>query len=180
MARPRKPAHRPAKNTEGSYLAARIRDAERKGYTQAEIARAYGLKGGARTVRKIKTGESSGKRTFGRLVEPSLRVDTLPGASPSIVRVDIKLGVDADGNDVIRTVNARVPTLPDRTGKRVAATPADVFRVPRLDSLITREIERLERQYGGLVVSGSGQVYSFRPIARRRAPLRIEITGYAE
>lgn len=96
------------------------------------------------------------------------------------MRVDIKLGTDADGNDVVRTVNARIPTLPDRSGKRVAATPADVFRVPRLDTLIAREIERLERQYGGLVVSGHGQVRSFRPIALRRKPLRIEITGYAE
>jgi hypothetical protein len=163
-----------AATTEGRYLTARIRLAKRQGHTNAEIGRAYGIN--ERTVRRIASGETSGTRTFGRLVEPSLKADVLPGASPSIVRVDIRL---ANGN--VRTVNARIPTMRDRNGKAIAATPADVFRVPKLATLIDAEAARLAMHYGltGADVTG-GHVVSFRPIALRRKPLRIEITRFAE
>lgn len=201
-----------AVTTEGRFLASRIQDAKRRGATNEQIARAFGIN--ERTVRKIRSGESSGKRTFGRLVEPSQDAARSPGASPSIIRVDIRL---SNGN--IRTVNARVPTVPTRSGRRVAATPADIFRIPGLESLIEAEIQRLERQYGirgtevdadidldcersycrhpasshvdrvGILgectecrcprfkLDDTARVVSFRPIARRRKPLRIEISG---
>lgn len=178
MARPRRSR---ATTTEGRFLASRIQDAHRRGATNAEIARAFGIN--ERTVRKIRSGETSGRRTFGRLVEPTGRaIETgrERGANPSIVRVDLKLGKDAAGNDVVRTVNARIPTIVNRRGQRVAATPADIFRIAGLNDLIDREIERLERQYGNIVVTGRGSVLSFRPMVRRRKPLRIEITHYTE
>lgn len=165
-----------ATSSEGRFLASRIQDAHRRGYTNAEIARAYGIN--ERTVRKIRSGESSGRQTFGRLVEPSRRADVAPGASPSIVRVDIKLP-----NGEVRTVNARIPTLRDASGKPVAPTPADVFRVPKLATLIQAEADRLVQHYG---LTGAefdavrAHVVSFRPIALRRKPLRIEITRFAE
>lgn len=173
MARPKRSG---AATTEGRYLASRIQDAHRRGYTNAEIGRAYGIN--ERTVRKIRSGETSGKRTFGRLVEPTQKAEIVPGASPSIVRVDIKLP-----NGQVRTVNARIPTLRDRSGKPVAPTPADVFRVPKLASLIDAEAERLVQHYGltGAEYSAvHAHVVSFRPIALRRKPLRIEITRFAE
>jgi hypothetical protein len=162
---------------EGRFLASRIQDAKRRGATNEQIARAFGIN--ERTVRRIRSGETSGTRTFGRLVAPSQK-EPAKGANPSIVRVDIKLGKDAAGNDIVRTVNARVPTVTNIRGERVTPTPADIFRIPGLPSLVQAEIDRLERQYGMLVVSGrGGRVESFRPIALRRKPLRIEITGYA-
>lgn len=127
-----------ATTTEGRFLAARIQDAHRRGYTNAEIARAYGIN--ERTVRKIRSGETSGRRTFGRLVEPTR--DVAPGASPSIVRVDIRL---SDGR--VRSVNARIPTIRNARGQAVAATPADIFRMPKLQTLIQAEARRLETLY---------------------------------
>lgn len=172
MTRPRRAR---ATTTEGRFLAARIQDAHRRGATNAEIAQAFGIN--ERTVRKIRSGETSGKRTFATLVEPSLRAQG--GPNPSIVRVDIKIGEDANGEDVIRTVNARIPTVVTRDGRRIAATPADVFRVPGLASLIEAERRRLMVQYQNEIRSAKGaRVQSFRPISQRRKPLRIEVTGY--
>ncbi len=159
-----------ATTTEGRFLASRIQDAHRRGHTNAEIARAYGIN--ERTVRKIRSGETSGTRTFGRLVEPTRRAEIVPGASPSIVRVDIKL---PNGN--VRTVNARIPTLRDRSGTPVAPTPADVFRVPKLATLpfACKAVED-RADYDAV----RAHVVSFRPIAMRRKPLRIEITRFAD
>lgn len=201
-----------ATTTEGRFLASRIQDAKRRGATNAQIARAFGIN--ERTVRKIRSGESSGTRTFGKLVEPTRGARVAQGANPSIVRVDIRLS-----NGMIRTVNARVPTILDRRGNRVTPTPADLFRIPKLETLIDAEIKRLEQHYGltgaeidpdaecersychhpasaHVQVFGTldectrcrcpryrldreARVVSFRPIALRRKPLRIEITGYA-
>jgi hypothetical protein len=166
-----------ATTTEGRFLASRIQDAHRRGATNAEIGRAFGIN--ERTVRKIRSGETTGKRTFERLTAPSREAAEKGmerGANPSIVRVDIKLGKDANGNDIVRTVNARIPTITNRLGQRTMATPADVFRIPRLEALIAREIDRLERQYGHVAVGGKTRVLGFRPIAIRRKPLRIEIS----
>lgn len=163
-----------ATSDEGRFLTSRIRLAKRQGATNAEIGRAFGIN--ERTVRKIASGETTGKRTYRRLVEPSLAAPS--GQNLSIIRVDIMLS-----NGEIRTVNARVPTVRTRSGKLVAATPADIFRIPKLNSLIVAEMARLDRQYGGVPVEmGDAQatrahVMSFRPITYRKAPLRIEITG---
>lgn len=173
MTRPRKSR---ATTAEGRFLASRIQDAHRRGATNAEIGRAFGIN--ERTVRKIRSGETSGRRTFAQLVEPSLRAQG--GPNPSIVRVDIKIGEDAGGNDIIRTVNARIPTVVTRDGRRISATPADVFRIPGLATLIDAEGKRLATQYAASMDRpGKGaRVQSFRPISQRRRPLRIEVTGY--
>lgn len=172
MARPKRAR---ATTSEGRFLASRIQDAHRRGYTNAEIARAYGVN--ERTVRKIRSGETSGRRTFGRLVEPQRNVH--PGASPSIVRVDIRLP-----NGEVRSVNARIPTVRNARGQSVGATPADIFRMPQLQTLLDAEMARLARQYGGIPpdmddddAAEVASVLSFRPIVRRSAPLRIAVTG---
>lgn len=163
---------------EGRFLAARVKDAKRRGFTNREIANAYGIN--ERTVRKIASGESSGRRTFGKLVAPSQQAHVAPGASPSIVRVDLKLGKDAAGNDVIRTVNARLPSVLNARGQRVAATPADVFRIPGLAGMVDAERQRLAQQYGAVIVTTrDAGVVSMRPIALRRKPLRISIAGWS-
>lgn len=165
-----------ASTDEGRFLAARIADAKRRGATNAEIGVAFGIN--PRTVRKIRSGESSGRRTFGRLVEPSQRAaeHLPPGASPSIVRVDLKF-TDTNGTEAIRTVNARVPTVRTRSGKLVAATPADIFRIPNFATLVNAEAERLARQYGFSMDPAGATIRSMRPIAVRRKPLRIAISG---
>jgi hypothetical protein len=168
-----------AQTGEGRFIASRITDARRRGATNADIARAFGIN--ERTVRKIIAGETSGTATFERIAgKPRKAAETAVerGGNPSIVRVDIKLGVDSDGKDIVRTVNARVPTVRTLSGRMVTPTPADVFRIPKLAALISAEIERLERQYGAVIVAGRGQVLSMRPIVLRRAPLRIQVTGY--
>jgi hypothetical protein len=165
MARPRKSR---ATTDEGRYLASRMIDARRRGATNADIGRAYNMN--ERTVRRIIAGETSGTRTFKRLVEPS--ITAAPNApNRSIIRVDIRLP-----NGDIRSVNARVPTVLTRSGQRVAATPADIFRVPQLNTLLIAEMKRLEERYG-IISGGQSHIASFRPITHRRAPLRIAISN---
>lgn len=179
---PRFRRHSDAKSSEGRFLASRIIDAKRRGATNREIGSAFGIN--ERTVRKIVSGDTPGTRTFERIVERPRRASerTLErGGNPSIVRVDLQVGVDGTGQPIVRSVNAQVPTVMTRSGKRVTPTPADIFRIPQLAALIDIERERMERQYGHLTTSDKGAgVLSFRPIMHRRRPLRFIVAGIIE
>jgi hypothetical protein len=171
MARRRAHARSRQETSEGRFLAARIQDARRRGATNREIADAFGIN--ERTVRKIVSGESTGRGTFRRLVEPTQRA-AQGSPNPSIVRVDLQVTY-ADGTTETRSVNARVPTIRTARGDRVTPTPADVFRLPGAIEAATAEADRLARQYGQSLAHA--RVTALRPILHRRAPLRFTIGG---
>lgn len=179
MARPRRAT--PKDNAEARYIASRIQDAKRrtnpatgKRYTDKEIGAAFGIN--ERTVRKIRSGETSGTRIY------KSKIEKAPDkASPSIVRLDLEIGTDVNGNPVVRTVNAKVPALTSAKGKRVAPTPFDVFRLPDLSSVATAEGKRLQNQYAGSLgirPNGAPRISTIRPILRRNPSTRlVTITG---
>lgn len=150
-----------ASTTEGRFIASRVQDARRRGYTNREIAAAFDIN--ERTVRKIVAGETSGKRTYRERVTPS----EAPNAS--IVRLDLVVGLDAQGNEIIRTVNAKTPLVRGRT-----PTPFDVFRLPNMQAVADAEGKRLARQYEAMIaVHTTPRISSLRPIARRNPNKRL-------
>lgn len=168
MARRRPKPATPADRPESRELAARIQDAKRRGYTNKQIGEAFGMN--ERTVRRIRSGETPGTRIYKERVQAAPR-----GSSPSIVRMDLLMGVDENGNEVVRTVNAKVPAMRTAKGMRRAPTPFDVFRLPDLASVATAEAKRLGREYGNLVArfAAPGTISSIRPIARRNPDKRL-------
>lgn len=171
MARRRRASPRDA--DESRYLASRIQDARRRGYSTQVIADSFGMN--ERTVRKILSGETSGSRIYKRHVEP-----VAPKASPSIVRVDVNIGTDASGDPVVRTINAKVPTLPTAKGARGAPTPFDVFRLPNLQQVAIAEGKRMQREYAALLtgLNVNPSISTIRPITQRNPKTKLHtITG---
>lgn len=170
--------HSTARATEGRFIASRIQDARRRGATNREIADAFGVN--ERTVRKIVAGETSGVRTFGRLegVKRPSRAAAQSGGT-SIVRVNVIVGKDANGNDIYSSVNAQVPVLTTVGGGKRTPTQADIFRVPGLYDLIEAERSRLAARYANTVATEKGsRIVGIMPIAHRKAPLRIRISAH--
>jgi len=175
---PRRP-HRKAQSSsdEGRFLASRIQDARRKGYSNRIIADSFGIN--ERTVRKIVSGETSGKRLYAQHVAPS-RAYT---QNLSIVRLDLAIGKDAQGNDVIRSVNAKTTLVNGKT-----PTPFDVLRMPSLNAIAMAEADRMRRQYGGTNVleplddeeldemaGRAPRITAIRPIRRRDPSKRMVV-----
>lgn len=174
--RPRKATPRDAH--ESRYLASRIQDARRRGYSNRIIADSFGIN--ERTVRKIISGETSGRLIYRRHIEPVPKQ-----ANKSIVRVDLEIGKDQRGDPVVRTINAKVPTLPTRSGERATPTPFDVFRLPNLQEIANAEGRRMAREYSSLLTglnvndpSGNIRISTIRPIVRRDASKTLyTVTG---
>lgn len=157
-----------ATTTEARFIAARIRDAERRGYTQRQIGDAFGIN--ERTVRKIKSGETSGTRTYHRKMDAPKR----PRSTPNIFRADLIIG-EQDGRDIVRSVNVKIPDLPTATGRK-APTPFDVFRLPTLAQVAIAEGDAMRRRYalGAFAVKLGG----LRSVAQRSPTSRlVEIRG---
>lgn len=129
------------KSDEGRFIAARIQNARRQGRTNAEIADAFGIN--ERTVRKLVSGETSGKRLYKEHVAPTRRVDV---RNKSIVRLDLVIGEDEQGNEIIRTVNAKTPLVNGQT-----PTPFDIFQLPDLQNVAQAEAARMIAQYAGAI-----------------------------
>lgn len=166
MARRRKAS---ATSAEGRFEASRIQAARRRGYTNREIASAFGIN--ERTVRKIVSGETSGKRIYAEKIAPTRNV--APEAQNlSIVRLDLVIGHDERGNEIIRTVNAKTPLIGGRT-----PTPFDVFLLPDLGAVAQSEMVRLQNRYQGSAdvahPASRVSISSIRPIVRRDARKRL-------
>lgn len=128
-------------SSEARFEASRIQAARRRGYTNREIADAFGIN--ERTVRKIISGETSGKRIYREKIAPTRNVGP-EAQNLSIVRLDLVIGKDAQGHDVVRSVNAKTPLIGGRT-----PTPFDVLIMPDLAAVADAEALRLKRQYAG-------------------------------
>ena len=150
---------------EARIIAAGIAQAERRGYTQKEIGKAFGIN--ERTVRKIKRGETPGTRIYARKV-PKPKAG---GTTPNVFRLDLELD---DG--MIRTVNLKAPNVLTAKGKR-APTPFDIFRMPGIQEAADAEAQRLKSQYGMSNADASAVIAGLRHVEHRRAAVRITITG---
>jgi transcriptional regulator with XRE-family HTH domain len=161
-----------ATTPEARFEASRIQDARRRGYTNREIAQQFGIN--ERTVRKIVSGETSGRRIYREKIAPARRET----GSPSIVRLDLVVGIDDQGNEIIRTVNAKTPLINGRT-----PTPFDAFRLPDLATVARNETARLLRQYAGSLGGtpiDRPRISSIRPIMYRDPRKRlVTIVGRA-
>lgn len=148
---------------EARVQAAAIQAARRRGMTNAEIAKRLGYN--ERTVRKIISGETSGKRLYKQRV----RTTAERPSSPNIFRADVRIGYDQDGFDVIRSVNVKLPDVPGPHGLR-APTFFDVLRLPDLQSVAQQEAAAMRNRYGSDVVvreDAEALIQSLRPIVRR-------------
>jgi hypothetical protein len=164
--------HSEQRSSEGRFIASRIQDARRRGATNQQIADAFGIN--ERTVRKIVSGETSGRKLYREHVAPTTRVAP-ESQNLSIVRLDLVLGKDANGDDIVRTVNARTPLIGGKT-----PTPFDVFRLPNMETVARAEWQRLQNRYAGAItiVSPGFRISSIRPIVRRDPTKRlVTITG---
>lgn len=128
-------------------LALAVRQGERQGKTQREIGAALGIN--ERTVRKIKSGETSGTRTTERLRRRPLR----PGATPNAMNAEFVMGYDANGQPVLASANIIVTDVRTRHGTRRAPTALDVFRMPNLANVADAERKRMMRQYASIVTT---------------------------
>lgn len=151
-----------ATTAEGRTEAAAIQAARRRGMSNREIADRLGIN--ERTVRKIVSGETSGTRIFHK------RMPTVEGraASPNIFRADVRIGYDAKGDEIIRSVNVKLPDVPGAKGPR-APTFFDVLRLPDMRSVARTEAEKMRNRYGDLVTQEDADAFisSLRPIIRR-------------
>ncbi len=140
-----------------------IRQGERRGEIQAQIAARLGLSG-PRAVRKIKSGETPATRIFAAKMRPMR-----PGSSPNIMRADIDLG---DG--MIRTVNVKIPNVVSASGGTRAPTPFDVYRFPDLTSVAEAEGRAMQRRYD-MQGANAPRFVGLRRIERRGAAKLITI-----
>lgn len=160
---PRKRTSR-ATTPQARDLARAIRQGERAKIPQRDIAAALGIN--ERTVRKIKSGQTTGTRTYARLTKGPKRV-TLAGA----FNAEFTVGYDRDGKPVFGSANLIVADVRTKEGGRRAPTALDVFTVPNLGDVIDAERERLARRYGIDVISGKGsRLPRLRKIGTMRKP----------
>jgi predicted transcriptional regulator len=160
---PRKASH-PA-TPQGREIARTIREGERAGLTQREIATTLGTN--ERTLRRIKSGETSGTRTYSRLTASPKR----PRSQPGLFNAEFVVGYTVSGEPVIASHNVTVPQLRTRTGELRNPTPLDVFRVRGLAATIAAERAAQARRYGNVDrVAGADSPVRLRAIstARRR------------
>lgn len=146
--------------------AAAIQQARRRGMTNAEIGKRLGIN--ERTVRKIVSGETPGTRIYRkRVTEFQSKTGQRP-ASPNIFRADIRIGYDANDDEIIRSVNVKLPDVPGPKGRR-APTFFDVLRLPNLQSVAQIEAEKMRNRYGELVTREDAEslIRTLRPIFRR-------------
>lgn len=166
----RKPSKARATTPEGRFIASRIRDAERRGYTQQEIADALGLSG-PRAVRKIKSGETPATRIYHRKMDAMAK----PRSTPNIFRADLVIG-EEDGRDIVRSVNVKIPNLRNRKGELVAPTPFDALRLPSLEKVAIAEGEAMQRRYSMAAIRV--KLDGLRSVARRGPTSKlVEIRG---
>lgn len=156
-------------------LALAIRQGERRGLKQREIAATLGID--PRTVRKIKSGQTSGTKSYARLTAHPQR----PSATQNAFNAEFVVGRDADGNPIIGSANIIIPDVRTRTGGRRAPTALDVFRLPDLGLVIESERQRLARQYSNLVTTAgaASEPTRLRAIAtmRKRATAIMQVNG---
>lgn len=147
-------------------LSLAIRQGERRGLSQKDIAATLGIN--PRTVRKIKSGQTSGRATYARLTTRPQR----PSATQNAFNAEFVVGRDAGGNPIIGSANIIIPDVRTRDGGRRAPTALDVFRLPDLGLVIEAERQRLARQYSNLVttVGAAGDPTRLRAIATMKKP----------
>lgn len=114
-------------------LALTIRQGERLGLTQREIADTLGIN--ERTVRKIKSGQTSGTRTRARI----MHTPKGPRQESGLFNAEFVIGYTASGEEVIGSRNVTIPNLRTATGETRAPTPLDVFRVRGLATVVAKE-----------------------------------------
>lgn len=168
MARRRKaePATREARD-----LSLAIRQGERRGLTQRQIAETLGIN--ERTVRKVKSGQTSGRRTFARLTTTPRGVR----ATPNAFNAEFTIGYDADGNPVIGSANIIVADLRTAKGGRRAPTALDVFRVQGLAEVAAAERAAMARRYASTVARvASDRTVRLRSIGTMRKPAAAILT----
>lgn len=138
MARRRKST--PA-TAEARDLATAIRQGERRGLTQREIAATLGIN--ERTVRKVKYGQTSGRAIHKRLTREPAHPSTR-----NAFNVEFTIGRDARGKPVFGSVNIIVPDVRDRHGNRRPPTVLDVFRMPDLAAILAAHQAAMAQAYG--------------------------------
>lgn len=144
-------------------IATTIRQGERRGLTQREIAATLGIN--ERTVRKIKAGETSGTRTHERLTHRPRR----PGATPNAFNAEFIVGYDANNEPVYASANIIIADVRTRTGERRAPTGLDVFRV-NIDAVVQRERAAMARRYDTQRLATGGTATRIRSINTMRKP----------
>jgi transcriptional regulator with XRE-family HTH domain len=122
-------------------LALAVRQGERRGLSQREIAATLGIN--PRTVRKIKSGQTSGTKTYRRLTTTPRGVR----ATPNAFNAEFTVGYDRDGNPIIGSANIIIPDVRTRAGGRRAPTALDVFRLPDLQAVADAERAAMARRY---------------------------------
>lgn len=153
---------------EARDIALSIRQGERLGLTQREIAETLGIN--ERTVRKIKAGETSGTRTYARVQ----RMPKGPRQETGLFNAEFVVGRTASGEDVIASTNVTIPQLRTATGGMRAATPLDVFRVRGLAAVVAAERAAMIRRYGNVAtVAPADSSIRLRAISQARRKTTI-------
>jgi hypothetical protein len=148
---------------EARQIALAIRQGERLGLTQREIADTLGID--PRTVRKVKSGQTSGTRTYGRVMKTpkTRRVET------GLFNAEFVVGFTASDEPVIASTNVTIPSLTVAGGGRRAPTPLDVFRVRGLASVVAAERAKQIRRYAAVTTpAGADSPVRLRAINRAR------------
>lgn len=156
----------PAANPQARELAAAIRQGERAGLKQREIAATLGIN--PRTVRKIKSGQTAGTRTYQRVTTQPATRDT-----PNAFNANFIVGVDKNGNPVYASRNVIIPNLPGAKGPRTPtaldALRRDVHR--QLQAVAAAERSAMAARYGVVAPIRRGEErVTLRNIGRVRRP----------
>lgn len=160
MARKSAPA-----SPQARQLVLAIRQGERQGLTQKQIAAALGIN--ERTVRKAKSGQTSGTRTVERLT----KTPRAKRAETGLFNAEYVIGYDDSGQAVIGSSNVTIPAIRNANGTTRPPTALDVFRVRGLARLAAEQRAAQARRYGAVTrVAGDDTPIRLRAIssARRR------------
>lgn len=156
---------------EAREIALAIRQGERLGLTQREIGATLGIN--ERTVRKIRSGQTSGRRTYKRVMKAPKAARQETG----LFNAEFVIGFDPSGNEIIGSRNVTIPQLRTASGDLRAPTPLDVFRVRGLATVIAKERLAQARRYGNIArIAGTDSSIRLRRISRARKATTLVTT----
>lgn len=151
-----------------------IRQGERRGLTQKQIAADLGID--PRTVRKIKSGQTSATRTYSRVMATPRRV----GTTPNLYNAEYTVGYDENGRPVLASANLIIADVRTAKGTRRAPTPLDVYRITGLAEVAAAERAAMARRYADSVASTNirkeDSGVRLRRITTTREPVRATLT----
>jgi hypothetical protein len=159
---------------EARQIARAIGEGKRQGLTNREIGEALGIN--ERTVRKVRAGETSGVRTYKRVMQ----TPKTPRRETGLFNAEFVVGYTSTGESVVASRNVTISRIRNADGSYREPTPLDVFRVRGLAVVAAQERIALLQRYGNVAtVAGTDSPIKLRKIGSARKATTVIRTEQA-